>query len=200
MSKSQFEHEAAHCGVNVDHSHTDNGIFTKSQFCSAPLSVNQGHTILGVGTHHQNGLVERAIKTIQDMTHAMMLHLSIHWPDEYDIQLWPFAMDYAVWLYNHTPQHDSGMAPMELFCGTCLNCEYLPLLCQGVWLSNLHLGPKTSGWYQNSQVEPSHLPWPVFGFFAPPLFLHWPYLQFANQLPHATIPCGLRPTVFHCGW
>jgi len=125
MSKSQFEHEAAHCGITVDHYHTDNGIFTKSQFCDALLSANQGHTISGVGAHHQNGLAERAIKTIQDMTRTMMLHLSVHWPDEYDVRLWPFAMDYAVWLYNHTPQRDSGLAPMELFCGTRLNCEYL---------------------------------------------------------------------------
>ncbi len=125
MSKSQFECEAAHCGVTVDHYHTDNGIFMKSQFCDALLSANQGHTISGVGSHHQNGLAERAIKTIQDMTCAMMIHLSVHWPNEYDIWLWPFAMDYTVWLYNHTPWHSSRLAPMELFCGTRLYCEYL---------------------------------------------------------------------------
>jgi len=78
-----------------------------------------------VGAHHQNGPAKRAIKTIQDMTRAMMLHVSIHWPDEYDVRLWPYALDYAVWLYNHTPRMDSGLAPMEIFCGTKLNCEYL---------------------------------------------------------------------------
>ena len=34
-------------------------------------------------------------------------------------------MDYAVWLYNHMPQHDGRLAPMELFCGNKMNCEYL---------------------------------------------------------------------------
>jgi len=35
-------------------------------------------------------------------------------------------MDYVVWLYNHTPCHrNSGLAPMEIFCGTHLNCKYL---------------------------------------------------------------------------
>jgi len=96
MSKSQFEWEVAHCGVNVDHHHTDNGIFTKSQFCNTLLSANQGHMVSGVGAHHQNGLAKHTIKTVQEMTHAMMIHLSIHWPDEYDVQLWPFAMDYAM--------------------------------------------------------------------------------------------------------
>jgi len=126
MSKSQFECEAAHCGVTVDHYHTDNGIFTKSQFRDALLLANQGHTVSGIGTHHQNGLAERTIKTIQDMICTMLIRLSIHWPDEYDVQLWPFAMDYAMWLYNHMPWHDSSLAPIELFCGMCLNCEYLP--------------------------------------------------------------------------
>jgi len=55
----------------------------------------------------------------------MLIHLSIHWPDEFHVDLWLFAMDYMVWLYNHTPQRETGLAPMELFCGTHLNCEYL---------------------------------------------------------------------------
>jgi len=81
--------------------------------------------VSGVGVHHQNGSAEQAICTIQDMMRTMMLHLSVQWPDEYDVWLWPFAMDYATWLYNHTPQKESGLAPMELFCGTKLSCEML---------------------------------------------------------------------------
>ncbi len=67
MSKSQFEHEATQCGITINSYHTDNGIFTKSQFCNALLATNQGHTVSGMGAHHQNGLAEHAIKTIQDM-------------------------------------------------------------------------------------------------------------------------------------
>ena len=89
------------------------------------LEAGQSQQVSGVGAHHQNGPAEQAIRTIQDMTRTMMLHLSVQWPDEYDVRLWPFAMDYAVWLYNHTPQKESGLAPMELFCGTKLNCEML---------------------------------------------------------------------------
>jgi len=124
-SKQRFESEAAHCGVSIEHYHTDNGIFTKTQFRDALTQADQKHTISGVGAHHQNGAAERAIKTIQDMTRSMMIHMSVHWTDEYHVDLWPFAMEYAVWLYNHTPQQSSGLAPMELFCGTKLNCEYL---------------------------------------------------------------------------
>jgi len=115
MSKSQFEHEVTQCGITINSYHTDNGIFTKSQFHNALLATNQGHTVSGVGAHHQNGLAEHAIKNIQDMMQTVMVHVSVHWLDKYDVHLWPFAMDYAVWLYNHTPHHNSGLAPMEFF-------------------------------------------------------------------------------------
>jgi len=67
-AKQQFEREAMQCGVTVEAYHTDNGIFTRQQFRDLLLDANQGHQVSGVGAHHQNGLAERAIKTIQDMT------------------------------------------------------------------------------------------------------------------------------------
>jgi len=124
-AKNQFEQDAMQCGVTVKAYHTDNGIFTCQQFCDMLVDANQGHQISGVSTHHQNGLTKHAVKTIQDMTQSMMLHLLVHCPDKYDVHLWPFAMDYTVWLYNHTPQHDGRLAPMEIFCRNKLNYEYL---------------------------------------------------------------------------
>jgi hypothetical protein len=54
----------------------------------------------------------------------MLLHLQIHWPDEFDTKLWPFALSYAAWLYNHIPK-SNGLAPIEIFCGTRTSCDYL---------------------------------------------------------------------------
>ena len=47
----------------------------------------------------------------------MMMHLSQHWPEASDEELWPFAMDQAVYLWNHLPRHRSGLSPSELFTG-----------------------------------------------------------------------------------
>ena len=47
---------------------------------------------------------------------AMLLHAAIHWPKETTLDLWPMAMDYAVYLWNCIPRKDSGIAPLELFC------------------------------------------------------------------------------------
>ena len=52
------------------------------------------------------------------------MHVQIHWPNEYDTHLWPLALDYATWIYNHTPKCN-GLAPIEIFCRTHTGCDYL---------------------------------------------------------------------------
>jgi len=39
----------------------------------------------------------------------------LHWPESTDLELWPFAIDYAVYLWNHMPQRSSLMASIELY-------------------------------------------------------------------------------------
>ena len=80
------------------------------------LNKKQSISFCGVGAHHQNGLAERAIGIIVRMARTMMLHAAIHSPEDVDVSdLWPMAMDYAVWLYNRIPQQDTGYAPIELW-------------------------------------------------------------------------------------
>ena len=54
------------------------------------------------------------------MARTLLLHLRLHWPDEFHPNLWPFALDYAVYIYNHMPtKGKAGMpSPQEVFCGT----------------------------------------------------------------------------------
>ena len=54
----------------------------------------------------------------------MMTHLHLRWPVHFHPDLWTFAMNYATWLYNHTPG-DSGLAPIELLSGILLDCRQL---------------------------------------------------------------------------
>jgi hypothetical protein len=51
------------------------------------------------------------------MTRAMMQHAHMHWPEEFSQDLWLFALDYACWIHNQKPQRDSGLTPIEIFCG-----------------------------------------------------------------------------------
>ena len=45
----------------------------------------------------------------------MLLHACIHWPDNANLELWPFALEHAIWIWNNVPNRDALLAPMELF-------------------------------------------------------------------------------------
>jgi hypothetical protein len=56
----------------------------------------------------------------------MMLHAGIHWPEAAQLDLWPFAMQHAIWIWNHLPKKDMKLALIELFSGTKLDShDYL---------------------------------------------------------------------------
>ena len=55
----------------------------------------------------------------------MMLHQAIYWPEYYDIKLWSFAWDYAVYLWNHLPDRNSDLAPIEIWTGAKLDPKHL---------------------------------------------------------------------------
>lgn len=54
-----------------------------------------------------------------------MIHSALHWPEVEDPALWPLAVQHAVYLYNHTPNKDSDIAPIEVYTRTINNCQAL---------------------------------------------------------------------------
>ncbi|KAL7487907.1 hypothetical protein ACHAW6_013533, partial [Cyclotella cf. meneghiniana] len=113
--KLLLEREAADVGAAIRSIHTDNGVFNSTLFrdhCSARL---QKLRFSGVGAHHQNGVAEGAIRTISNMARANLIHASLRWPERSLLDLWPFAMSYAIWVHNRLPPHGYGLSPMELW-------------------------------------------------------------------------------------
>ena len=118
--KLGFERDAYDCDVVISSHHTDNGIFTSKDFMKVVLHQDQKIRFSGVGAAHQNGVVEQAIRTIITMARTMLLHAAMHAPDLITKELWPMAMDHAVWLCNHIPDKVTGLTPLELWTkSTC---------------------------------------------------------------------------------
>ena len=42
-----------------------------------------------------------------------MLHALLHWPETADLELWLFAMDYAIQIWNNMPKQDGRLSPIE---------------------------------------------------------------------------------------
>ena len=117
-AKMHFENWSYNQGVLIGKYTTDNGIFGAADFVNEILSKGQEVKYCGVGAHHQNGAAERSIRTVSNMARVMMLHASIRWPDAADPSLWPMAVDYAIHVYNHMPNHLSGQSPLDIFTST----------------------------------------------------------------------------------
>ena len=117
QGKHDFEREARSCGVSIGAYRGDNGIFRSKGWIDDLQQRSQHMEFSGVGAHHQNGVVERAIRTITESARTMLLHATIHWPDSMSLELWPFALHYAVKTWNHLPRQDTKLAPIEVFTG-----------------------------------------------------------------------------------
>ena len=102
----------------VQSCHTDNGTFKSQAFLQEIHKNHQNIRFSGVGAKWQNGAAESSIGLIVSRARTLMLHASIHWPDSEDATLWPLAVNHATYLYNHTPNETSGVAPIEIFAST----------------------------------------------------------------------------------
>ena len=114
LSKHRFERHCQDMGATVVNYQTDNGVFNAAAFVTEIEKRGQQVRFSGVGAHHQNGVAERNIGTIMRMARTMMLHAAVQWPEVADASLWPMAVDYAVFIFNHVPNPTTGVAPIEM--------------------------------------------------------------------------------------
>jgi hypothetical protein len=81
----------------------------------------------------QNGVAEHAIQTVTRWAHSMLLHSIIHWPEQADLSLWPFAMEYMIYLWSVMPVMESRTSPLELFSSSKFPLKYMHLQHAHVW-------------------------------------------------------------------
>jgi hypothetical protein len=116
VAKKSFERMALNNGVAIQRYHGDNGsAFTSHDITRHINDMKQGLSFSGVGAHHQNGVAERAIRTVVTRARVMMLHAATRWPEMVDASLWPMALSHATYLWNITSRKESGLAPLEIF-------------------------------------------------------------------------------------
>jgi len=113
-SKHRFERHCNEMGATILNYQTDNGVFGAAAFVNEINRHGQQVRFAGVGAHHQNAVAERNIGTVMRLARTMMLHAAIRWPEVADASLWPMAVDYAVFIFNHVPNASTGVAPVEV--------------------------------------------------------------------------------------
>jgi hypothetical protein len=142
-AKHKFERLAQRHGIKVKSYRGDNGVYKTKAFKDDLDLFSQTMIHSGVGAHHQNGVAERVIRTITTCARTMMIHAMIHNPNEVDKNLWPFALNYALYLWNNMPRANGGLAPEEIFFG--IKFDYAASIC---------IGSQVARWKEDSKMEP----------------------------------------------
>ena len=123
--KHRMERDALRHGISIRGYRCDNGIYKSQEFVDDTRALRQTIQYSGIGAHHHNGIAERCIRTISTSARTILLHAMIHWPDEVTLDLWPFAIDYAVYIWNKLPRAPSHLSPEEIYYSTKSNHEAL---------------------------------------------------------------------------
>jgi hypothetical protein len=84
-SKMAFEQFAMTVGVTLKKFHADNVPFNSKEFRRNLELHGQPIAFSGTGAHHQNGVAERAIRTVTRWARAMLLHSILMWPNQADL-------------------------------------------------------------------------------------------------------------------
>lgn len=94
-AKRAFEHYANTNGIDIKHYHADNGVFKATKWVANCHSQRQSISYAAVGAHHQNGVAERRIRVLKDMTRTQLLHAQERWPQAISAYIWPYALHIA---------------------------------------------------------------------------------------------------------
>jgi hypothetical protein len=118
--KEAFEQYAKERGVKIQAYHADNGIFRAHKWVMACRAQGQSLSFAGVNAHHQNGIAERRIRTLQELARTMLIHANHRWPKAVTANLWPYALRMANDVLSETPnmKHPQKLTPQQVFSNT----------------------------------------------------------------------------------
>ncbi len=112
-AKLDYERKLSTFGVTTSGYHADNGRFAEAACKESCQALHQKIQFCGVGSHHQNGIVERRIRDLSDAARASLLHAIHHWPEGVSKNLRPFALKHACNVRNRV-RSSNGTTPEEL--------------------------------------------------------------------------------------
>ena len=156
--KHAFEAFARARGVQIQHIHTDNGVFASDAFTKDVDRQHQTISFSGVNAHWHNGIIERFNGVIVQAARTMLLHATARWPGMITPEFWPFAVQHAINVYNVTTSRSRGHAatPWEIFTGSDSPwqvTDFKTLFCPVYILDRrLQEGLHTGKWHSRSEL------------------------------------------------
>ena len=133
-AKKLFEAYARDRGVHIKAYHADNGVFRANKWRDECRRTGQPLTFSGVKAHHTNGMAEKQIQDLQDLTRTQMIHAAHRWEKCITANLWPYALKISNDMLNHTPspKDKAKRSPEQIFSKTVTHVNqkhYHPFGC-----------------------------------------------------------------------
>lgn len=116
-AKNAYERLMRRYGHKVLAYHADNGRYSENLFVGDIRDKGQTITYCGVGSHHQNGISERRIKTLGEDATTSLAHGQHMWPEVVTKSFWPFAYKAACRTRNKFKLDTNGLSPEEKLAG-----------------------------------------------------------------------------------
>jgi hypothetical protein len=116
-AKNSYEHLLQTFGHKVLAYHADNGRFAETEYVQDVKDKAQNITYCGVGSHHQNGIAERRIRSLGEDARTMLAHGQHLWPEVVTKSLWAFAYKAACRSRNKFKLDEDGLSPEEKMSG-----------------------------------------------------------------------------------
>lgn len=98
--------------------HADNGHFADHVFINDVARDGQSITYCGVNAHFQNGIAEKRIRDLQELSASMLMHAGAKWKSAINAHLWPYALRAANDALNATPLIKGRKISQQVFCGS----------------------------------------------------------------------------------
>ena len=105
-------------GSQLKRYHADNGRFENPDLRKAVEASNQRITLCAIGSHYQNGMVERHIKELTLVSRTLLLlHAKRYWPEIIITMIWPFVVKADTRRQNKLILNKNGKTAEEIFYG-----------------------------------------------------------------------------------
>ena len=121
--KKAFEKYARDMGVQIQNYHADNKILKSKVWVLDCQLSRQRITYACVGSHNQNGVAERRIRVLQDLTRTQLIHANQWWPAAINTHLWLYALRLVCAAWNESPnmKDSSQLSPEQAFTKVKVN-------------------------------------------------------------------------------
>ena len=116
LAKKTYKTWCRTYGVTVRHYLSDNGRFAENKFLQAiSESLHQTISYCGVNAHHQNGVAEKHIWDLQELSRTALIHAQHRWSNVITANLRPFALKIEYNVHQSTPSLNDIISPLEKF-------------------------------------------------------------------------------------